>query len=309
MSAELPAPSYSTDFDPETDRPVTIAPGLVRITAPNASAYTFTGTNSYVIGHDSVVIVDPGPDDSSHLDALLELVAGRTVMAVLLTHTHRDHSALVRRLMAATGAPLWSGGPHRLSRPLHRFERNPFRASGDFTLVPDRQLADGDVLELDGFVLDVVATPGHCANHLSFAIRDTDLLVVGDHVMGWNSTVVAAPDGDLGDYLNSLDKVMALPQNRYLPGHGDTIADGKAFARALRAHRLMRNGQLIDVVRQGALSLSAATKAVYPALTGGLAVGARSTLLSHAQYLEQRGDIGIRRGLFGVRLLPRLNRG
>lgn len=305
MPASSASPPYDRAFDPRTGGLVAVAPAIGRVTAPNASAYTFTGTNSFLVGHDSVAVIDPGPDDDTHLRALLTAIAGRKVVAVILTHTHKDHSGLARRLTEQTRAPLWSNGPHRLSRPLKPFEFNPFGRSGDFGLKPDRVLVDGDMLDIDGVKLGVVATPGHCANHIAFALQDSDTVLIGDHVMGWNSTVVATPDGDLGDYLASLDKVIALPQTRYLPGHGGEIADGRAFARALKAHRLMRNGQLLEVVRRGPTTLAAAARAVYPGLTGRFAMAGKQTLLSHAEYLAARGEIELRRTLWGVRLLPR----
>ncbi|SDG38831.1 MBL fold metallo-hydrolase [Pelagibacterium luteolum] len=302
MPASTPAPAYSTSFDPQTGVAVPVSPGIVRVTAPNVGAYTFTGTNTYIVGERAVAVIDPGPDDEAHLTALTHAIAGRRVEAVVLTHTHRDHCGLARKLMATTGAPLWSNGPHRLSRPLKPFEFNPFGRAGDFRLMPDRVIVDGERLEFDGIGLEVVATPGHCANHLAFAIAGRPELIVGDHVMGWNSTLIATPDGDLRDYFASLDRVIGLEQSLYLPGHGGAIADGREHARALKAHRSMRNGQLLAVLEGGPKSLRQAALAVYPGLKGRLLLAAGRTLLAHAEYLERQGRVVVRRTLLGIRL-------
>ena len=227
--ADTPPPlAVDTSFDPKTGTLVEVEPGLARLTAPNAGPYTFTGTNTFLIGDGKIGVLDPGPDDPRHREALRKAIAGRPVEAILLTHTHRDHSALAARLKAETGAPLWFAGPHRLSRPPHLFELNALAGACDWRLMPDLTFFDGEQFTVGGVGLTAVATPGHCANHLCYALTGTDTMLSGDHVMGWNSTLVAVPDGSMADYLASLRKVIALPYRRYLPAHGGPIADGIA---------------------------------------------------------------------------------
>lgn len=300
MPATQPSVASRTEFDPRVGQLVPIAPGLCRLTAPNASPYTFTGTNTFIIGHDSVAVLDPGPDDDEHLQAILAAAGNRRIEAIVLTHTHIDHCALVPRLKAETGAPLVFGGRHRLSRPLKFLERNPFQHVADYNLQPDEEIRDGDSLVYGGVSLTAIATPGHCANHFAFALDGTDLALTGDHLMAWNTTLVATPDGSLADYLASLDKLEALPQTRYIPAHGGEIADGRARARAVRAHRQMRNGQVVEALKAGPTSLSQLALKIYPDVTPKVRTGAKRTLLSHLEYLEGRGDLKIRRGIFGL---------
>lgn len=301
MASPAPALSFDRTFLPQTGEPVVLAEGITRITAPNASAYTFTGTNSFLLGHERLALVDPGPDDAVHMAALLRAIAGRPVAAIILTHTHRDHSALAARLGRTLDAPLWFGGRHRLSRPLRRFERNPIRRSCDWDLVPDRTLVDGESITAGDMAVTVHTTPGHCANHLAFAIGSD--LMSGDHVMGWNSTLVSVPDGSMADYFASLDKVIALPQHRYLPAHGGPIADGRAYATALRAHRQLRNAQVIAAVEAGASSIAALVAAIYPDQPLPVRLAARMTITAHVEYLESLGQLTVRRGPFGTRIM------
>jgi glyoxylase-like metal-dependent hydrolase (beta-lactamase superfamily II) len=305
MADASPAPLvFDTDFDPQTGRPVEILPGVLRLTAPNAGPFTFTGTNSFLVGHERVAILDPGPDDATHRAALLAAIAGRPVEAIVLTHTHKDHSAGVDALRRATGAPLWFAGPHRLSRPLRLFEMNALARDCDWDLVPDRRLVDGEPFSVGGVDLVAIATPGHCANHMSYAVAGTSWLLTGDHIMGWNSTLVAVPDGSMADYLSSLERLIALPYAHYVPAHGGPIADGPAYARALLAHRHLRNRQIADAVAAGATRVSDLLERIYPTLSAKLRFAAALTLKAHIEYLSAGGLIRSRRTLFGMRLSP-----
>lgn len=302
MAPTAPELQFDTQFVAQTGRPVTVAEGIVRVTAPNASPFTFTGTNSFLVGHQKLALIDPGPIDPTHEAALLRAIGGRPVAAIVLTHTHRDHSASAKMLAQTLGAPLCFGGPHRLSRPLRRFESNPIQKSCDWDLVPDRTLVDGEIIPAGDMTLSVHTTPGHCANHLAFGVAGSDLLFSGDHVMGWNSTLVSVPDGSMADYLASLDKLTALPYRRYLPAHGGAISDGPSHAAALKAHRAMRNQQVLDAVGGGARSVGAVVEAIYPTQPARVRMAASMTIMAHLEYLEDLGRLKVQRGLLGPRL-------
>jgi glyoxylase-like metal-dependent hydrolase (beta-lactamase superfamily II) len=293
---------FNLDFAPVTDKAVEVLPGVVRITAANSGPYTFTGTNSFVLGYERVAVLDPGPDEARHRAALLEAIGGRPVEAIVLTHTHKDHSAGALALQAATGAPLWFGGAHRLSRPLHKLEINTLAGACDSGLQPDRTLVDGETFEAGDLRLTAIATPGHCANHLCFGIEGTDWLLSGDHIMGWNSTLVAVPDGSMADYLASMRKVIALPYAHYLPAHGGPIEAGPGYARALLAHRELRNRQIVDAVQSGATSISALVKRIYPPMSPQVRLAAGMTVTAHVEYLAGRGLLRAERRPVGLKL-------
>lgn len=304
MAAAAPPLRFDTSFAPPTGSPEAAAPGVARITAPNRGPYTFTGTNSFLLGQDRIAVVDPGPDDAEHLRALLDAIGGRKVEAIVLTHTHTDHSALTNRLREATGAPLWFGGRHRLSRKARPFERNSVDSHSDWDLVPDRVLADGEIFTVAGMRLEAIATPGHCANHICLGLPETPWMLSGDHVMGWNSTLVSVPDGSMAQYLDSLRKVIALPYRTYLPAHGGPIENGPGYARALLAHRERRNAQIVEAVDGGARHLNDLLRIIYPRLSLTLIPAARMVLMAHVEYLEAMGMVSQSRGLFGTTIRP-----
>jgi len=280
---------FNKEFEPNTGKLVEVAPNVSRLVAPNASVFTFTGTNSFFIGNEKLVIIDPGPNDEQHLQNLIKAIDGRELIAIILTHTHKDHSGLARRLSENTGAPIWFGGKHRLSRKKKFLEVNLLANACNWDLVPDRILFDGEVLDFGEVKLQVIASAGHCANHLCFAIVGTDYVFTGDHVMGWNSTLIATPDGSLADYFNSLDRLIEMPFNYYLPAHGGEIVNGKDYAMALKAHREKRNRQILTALAGGKNDVKNLLDLIYPKHKGRARFAARLTLLAHLEYLVEQG--------------------
>jgi len=295
----MAAPSNPIKFDrtfaPRHGEAVAIAKGIARISAPNAGPYTFTGTNSFLLGEARLAVIDPGPADPAHLDALVRAIAGRPVEAILITHTHSDHSGLARQLAEVTGAPLWFAGPHRLSRPLLAHEEDPRKRFSTAELVPDRLLRDGERLAVAGIELEVLLTPGHCANHLCFGLVGSPYLFSGDHVMGWNSSLIAVPDGSLSDYLASLEKVSAAPWPKFLPAHGGEVPKGRALAAMLRNHRLMRNEQILLALLAGEKDLAAIAEEIYPQVPDEVKPAARMTVEAHLEFLQGAGKVVLRR--------------
>src|SRR5882757_2781309 len=229
--------TFDKNFDLAPGAVDDVVPGVRRVLANNGGPFTFKGTLSYIVGRGKVAIIDPGPDDPAHIQAVLDAVRGETVTHIFVTHTHRDHSPAVPAIKAATGATVYAEGPHRASRPLNAGEAPRMEASNDMDFRPDQALADGDVVSGEGFALEAVATPGHTANHMAFALKGTDILFSGDHVMGWSTTIVAPPDGAMSDYMASLAKLQGRPETIYLPGHGGPLRDAPRFVAGLTLHR------------------------------------------------------------------------
>jgi glyoxylase-like metal-dependent hydrolase (beta-lactamase superfamily II) len=266
-----------------------VAPGVRRILVDNPSPFTFKGTLSYIVGRGKVAIIDPGPLDQKHIDALLDAVRGETVTHIVITHTHRDHSPAAAAVKAATGAPTFGEGPHRSARPLHIGETKRLDAGGDTDFVPDRKIAHGDFIEGDGWTLEAIATPGHTANHVAYALRGTDVLFSGDHVMGWSTSIVAPPDGAMSDYMASLDRLAARPETTYLAGHGDVIRDAPVFVAHYIRHRHGREASILRRLEKGDADIPTLVRAIYIGLDPRLAGAAGLSTLAHLEDLVARG--------------------
>lgn len=278
---------FNLDFDPSYGRAVEVFPGVMRLTTSNPGPFTFHGTNSYIVGHDDLAVIDPGPDSDEHLAALLRAIDGRPVRHILVSHTHRDHSPLAKRLAEATGARTYAEGPHRAARPSDS-PSSP-ESGADLDFIPDVRLRDGDVLRGNGWSLGAVFTPGHAANHMAFALEGTGVLFSADHVMGWSTTIVAPPDGSMADYMQSLDKLIARNDTLLLPGHGGAITEPTEFMRGLKEHRLAREAAVLERLRLGDRGIGEIVAAIYRDVDPALYPAASLSVLAHLQYLVDRG--------------------
>ncbi len=268
-----------------------MVPGLSRITCNNPSPFTFHGTNTYLLGLDKIAVIDPGPSNNDHFEAILAAINGRTVSHIIVTHSHMDHSPLARPLADKTGASIFAEGTHRSARPLFVGEINPLDASGDMDFEPDIFLSDGDLIDGDGWSLTAIFTPGHTANHMAFGWKETDYLFPGDHVMAWATSIVAPPDGAMADYMNSLQKLLDQPQQTYFPGHGGRLEKAHLFVRALRTHRIMRERAVLEQIRKGRDTIPEMVAHIYKTTDKRLHGAAGLSVLAHLEDLVAKGKV------------------
>ena len=288
MADDIPF-NKTLDLAPETVDEV--APGVRRVMCNNPGPFTFKGTVSYIIGRGKVAIVDPGPDDPAHVGALLDAVRNETVTHIFVTHTHRDHSPAVPALKHATGATVYAEGVHRAARPLHIGELNPLDSSGDRDFVPDVYPKDGEIDEGDGWAVEAVTTPGHCANHMAYALKGENSLFVGDHVMAWATTIVAPPDGAMSDYMASLRKLAARSEQLYFPGHGPVVPQATRFVNYLLLHRKAREDSILYRLGKGETDIPTIVRAIYIGLDPRLTGAAGLSVLAHMEELVARGVV------------------
>jgi glyoxylase-like metal-dependent hydrolase (beta-lactamase superfamily II) len=280
---------FDRQFEPAYGEAVPAGDNVVRITVNNPGPFTFHGTNSYIVGKETLAVIDPGPEDEAHLRALLATIADRPVSHIFVSHTHADHSPLTARLKEATGATVVAEGPHRAARPLHIGEINPLDASSDTAFQPDHRLADGEVIDTGEWAIEAIATPGHTANHMVFGLKETGILFSADHVMAWATSIVAPPDGAMADYMVSLDRLAERDEAIYLPGHGGTVKKPRQFVRALRTHRKMREAAVLDRIRKGDRTIPDIVKEIYRDTDPRLHGAAGLSVLAHLEDLVSRG--------------------
>jgi len=287
MAESLP---FKTSMNFAYDEPRELAPGVVRIVANNPSPFTYKGTNTYILGHGEPALIDPGPDDPAHLDAILKAIGGRRLTHILITHTHRDHTDGMPGLIAATGAKTVGFG----RRAPVRGSKRTSPSGGEFVdsdFVPDVPLADGERLAGDGWAVTALHTPGHAPDHLCFALEGTPILFSGDHVMGWNTSVVAPPEGNMGAYIRSLERLSERTDGTYFPGHGGQIEEPQRLVKAYLLHRRMREQAILDLVRQGGRTVATIVPVIYRDLNPKLLNAASLSVLAHVEHLIERGLI------------------
>jgi glyoxylase-like metal-dependent hydrolase (beta-lactamase superfamily II) len=282
-----------------------VSPLVRRLVANNPSPFTATGTCSYLVGQDELAIIDPGPPDDAHVEALLRAAQGARIAHILVTHTHRDHSPAAALLKAATGAPILGARPYQ---PRQGFigSLKGLDASQDLAYAPDGVLEDGDVLEGRGYTFETVATPGHAANHLSFALREEKVLFSGDHVMAWSTSIVAPPDGSMGDYMASLDKLRAREETIFWPGHGGPVREPQRWMRALAHHRRQREASILNRIEAGDTNVSQIVARVYENLNPTLVGAATLSTLAQLEDLVAKGLVAMEGDLGGAAQFRRI---
>lgn len=286
MAEELP---FKKTMNFAYGEPRELADGVVRLVANNPSPFTYKGSNTYIVGSgDNLAVIDPGPADPAHTEAIMRTVGKRRVSHIVITHTHRDHTDGLPALLAATGAKTAGFG----RRVANRGTKGTSPSGSEFVdqdFIPDVPLADGEALAGPDWSLTALHTPGHAPDHLCFALGDTGILFSGDHVMGWNTSVVAPPEGNMGDYIRALDKLTPRRDRLYFPGHGGQVEDPQRLVKAFLLHRRMREQAVLECIRQGTDTVRAIVPVIYKGLDPKLVNAASLSVLAHVEHLAERG--------------------
>ena len=285
MAAKIP---FVRDMEFDYEKAQQVSPLIRRLVANNPGPFTYKGTGVYVVGHGEVAIIDPGPDDSQHIDAILKSVEGETVTHILVTHRHMDHSPAAHPLATRTGAKVYASTipPKPSDCDALRLE-----ASDDHAFTPDLNVEDGQRFSGPGWTIEAVFTPGHTTNHMSYALVEENALFPGDHIMGWSTTVIGPPDGDMSDYLASLEKVRDRNYDTLWPTHGPPVRDASAFVQAFIDHRLEREAQIIAQMQAGKTQIKDMVSVIYADVDKRLHPAACHSVLAHMIRLVQLGRV------------------
>ncbi|HAA92302.1 MAG TPA: MBL fold metallo-hydrolase [Rhodospirillaceae bacterium] len=273
---------HNRELEFEYGVPDTLSPLIRRVVANNPGPFTFHGTGTYIVGRGEVAVIDPGPLDQDHVDAILKTTEGEKITHIIITHTHRDHSPNTQLLQPATGATTYGYGQHGKDRGLEIGT-----GTGDYDFIPDIHLKDGDVVEGNGWTLEAVHTPGHASNHLCFALKEENILFSGDQVMGWSTTVVSDPDGHMGSYIASCEKLLKRGEERYWPNHGTCIEDPQNYVTQLIAHRRDREEQITHWLGEGLETIATLVDEMYKGLDPRLYRGACRAVHAHLIHMVE----------------------
>ncbi len=266
----------------------TIAPGIRRIIAENPSPFTLYGTGTYVLGTGEVAVIDPGPADAAHIAAINEGLQDETISHILITHTHMDHSPGARLLKETCDAPTYAYGPHGAGK----LEQGvPVEEGGDMDFKPDHEVRHGDLLEGGDWSVECVYTPGHTSNHMCFALREQKALFTGDHVMGWSTSIISPPDGDMAAYMGSLELLLERDDEVFWPTHGPAITDTKAHVKAFIQHRRERETQILKCIDEGVHVIGDMVPLMYKDTPEFMYPAAARSVLAAIEYLVQRGEL------------------
>ncbi|MCY4461369.1 MAG: MBL fold metallo-hydrolase [Albidovulum sp.] len=286
---------FNTDFSPPVGKSETIAEGLMRIVAPNASAMTFTGTNTYVLGVNSVAVIDPGPDDPAHIESILtSLPKEARITEILVTHAHLDHSAAAARLSKLTGAPVSAFGGSESGRnsalsEIAEISELGGRDNVDTDFMPDIEIRSGSLVNGDGWTVEAIWTPGHFGSHLCYAWHEGDSVFSGDVLMGWATTLISPPYGHVGDFMKSMDLLAKRKDSRYFPGHGAPIDDPQGMIAYQVLHRREREAQIVARLENDALTPREIAESIYIDVDSRLIPAATRNVFAHLLHLWERG--------------------
>jgi glyoxylase-like metal-dependent hydrolase (beta-lactamase superfamily II) len=273
-----------------------LTPLVRRVIANNPGGFTFTGTGTYIIGKKNIAVIDPGPIDNDHYNALIKATEGQKITHILLTHNHNDHSPLAKRLKSETGAKIYF---KNLSNS--DLAQDDFEEGYDRNIEGDVELNDNDLIKTDEWSIEAIHTPGHTSNHICYALLDENILFSGDHVMGWSTTVIVPPDGNMDDYLVSLKKLLSRNEDRFFPTHGPIIDKPKKLVNDYISHRLDRERQIIDAIKKGNNKISDIVKLIYKDVDQSLHPAAAMSTLAHLKRMESNQEVTVQgKGLEGL---------